>query len=265
MTWARLLGSILVSAAVVSACSSAPYAASKRSPTASSDCAAAPSNLVHDSLQNVLIGSADPQALIKSFQNRLRLNGARCPTVMLKAATAAHGVPPPPGAEQLHLRWIGAVGEDPQQSQGQALFILRPGNLALRPVLSEAAGVCTGGQLDLSGIAAAVVSSAGTCLQLGAPLRDHVVAESGSATATGDPAVWTLTFRFEGKMVDSVRALSGRQLFVSVDGFAVGRASLSGASLSATGHFDGGATEAHCVVVNVVYPIPVLGGYSVTS
>jgi hypothetical protein len=162
----------------------------------------------------------------------------------------------------LHLHWIGMAGEDPLQSQYAESFILRPGNLAFRSILGDTAGACTGGKVDLSGTAPANVTVAGRCIRVSAALADHVRLQTASAAPTADPMTWTLRFELEPA---TAARLAGKPVFASVDGLSLGRAAVAGTSVTTSGHFDGGGTEARCTASNVQIPIAPVGGYTVVS
>lgn len=124
-------------------------------------------------------------------------------------------------------------------------------------------GMCATSGADLSGKSAADVTVAGRCLHLGTPVADQLRSTSGSATPTADPLIWTLRFSLDQETARRLESFSGKAMFASVDGFPLGPTMLTGASFTATGHFDGRGTEARSVVSNIVYPIPIIESYSV--
>jgi hypothetical protein len=208
----------------------------------------------------------DSGALTKSLSARLTATGALCPRVTLSPTeTMPGGLPAPHGTLRLHMHWVGTPGEDSPARQSLGAFLLRSGDLAVRPVLTETLGPCAASS-DLSGTAAAHVSSGARCLSLGAPLlRDPKVANA--SVAAGNAQTWTLHIRLDLSAIRTLAGQTGRPVFVSVDGFPLGQTVVppQGVAFNTTGHFDGGETEATAVVANLQNPLGQLIGVAATA
>jgi hypothetical protein len=252
--------SVFFAVVTVSACSSHRRASHGTTPGSTTCSGLAPQ---HDSTQDIIPGSINPEVLTGLLKRRLQLVGAGCPALSLAPAGADQGVPPPSNVRALRLHWVGTVGEDWTQSQAEAFYILQSGDLALRPIIGPSTVPCLGNPaLAGGGPADAIVD--GRCLHLGSSVVDHPRPTSAAALPTSDPLNWTLTFTFDRATTRRLAAASSRPLFESIDGFAVGRAVLADSRLITTGHFNGGGTEARAHASNVQVPIPVFVGYATT-
>jgi hypothetical protein len=226
-------------------------------------CSAPPSAARNDTTQNIIVAAADEAALVTSLEQRLRLMGAACPDATVAAASTVNGLPLPAGARSLHMRWLKEPGDDATQAQAEAAFVTRPGDLSLRTVTGESAAPCTGDRA-LTGTSPADVAVAGQCLHLSSAFVDHLRPTSAAVTPAADPSTWTMSLTLDRSTTPRV-ANAPKPLFASIDGYPLGRADLVGSVLTATGHYDGGGTEARADASNAQVPIPSILGYAVTS
>ena len=261
MSGARSTGLLLI--AVIGACSgnhhtSLPATGTTKlsgGPLCSTASPAAREHVADQVIEALPKGEAN--TLITTLEDRLAASGGHCGAVTLSpASTVPGGLPAPPRTERLRMQWAGTPGEDYLAAQNLAAFLLRPGHLAIRPILMTARACQLPG--DLSGSAAADLTTPGGCLHLGAPLLLAPKVETASVSPTDDARTWTLHILLDPTSLGPWSAEAGRAVFVSVDGFGIGetRVPEQGATFDVMSRFDGGATEAMAVTANLRHPIP---------
>ncbi|HEX6395410.1 MAG TPA: hypothetical protein VFZ97_18390 [Acidimicrobiales bacterium] len=213
--------------------------------------------------ENVIVGTWDQTATVRSLEQRLRLVGAGCPEARVGPAPD-NGLPIPAGGGTLEIRWLKGVGDDPNQANAHAFYLLRDGDLALRRITGEPPGACTRNTSLADDRSPRDIVIAGKCTHLSSAFIDHIRPIKAAVARDRDPFTWTLTLTLDRATTRRV-ARAREPLFASIDGFPRGRAVLAGDVLTARGHYDGGGIEARADAVNTQVPIATIPFYFATS
>ena len=208
----------------------------------------------------MIVPKSDQAALVTSIEHRLRLLGSRCP----EAKVAAVADPPPvPDAGTLEMRWLKGPGDDPLQVNAVGGYVLQAGEMALRTITNDPPVECLGNP-GITGTDPVDAFIAAKCVHLSRAVIDHLRPTKAVVTPTAEPSICTLTLTLDQRTADRI-ANAAKPLAASLDGNPLGPAKLAGRVLTITGAFMGGCTEAGVGVVNAQVPIPVVGGWGVSS
>ncbi|MBV9039879.1 MAG: hypothetical protein JOZ68_02680 [Acidimicrobiia bacterium] len=171
--------------------------------------------------------------------------------------------PPVPDAGTLEMRWLKGPGDDPLQVNAVGGYVLQAGEMALRTITNDPPVECLGNP-GITGTDPVDAFIAAKCVHLSRAVIDYLRPTKAVVTPAAEPSICTLTLTLDQRTADRI-ANAAKSLAASLDRNPLGPAKLAGRVLTITGAFMGGCTEAGVGVVNAQVPIPVVGGWGVSS